>query len=66
MKITLVLNNGEKYEFSNAEVQKKNDGRSTAVYDLSTFRIIVEYKSDRILACQASDSAISNNQTDVA
>jgi len=54
MVVTILLKNGQKHEYQNADIQKKNEGRSTAVYDVNTFRIIAEYKAEQILMCQAS------------
>lgn len=54
MQLTILLKNGRKFEFTNADVQNKNDGTSAAVYDKSTFRIIAEYKMDQISMCQFS------------
>jgi len=54
MQVTILLKNGQKFEFANADVQKKDDGRSAAVYDKSTFRIIAEYKVDQISMYQSS------------
>ncbi len=57
MRITIVLKNGQKYEFQNAGVQKKDNGKSTAVYDSNTFRILAEFKADQVLMCQSSKNA---------
>lgn len=54
MRVTIVLKNGQKHEFHNAEIQKKDNGKSAAVFDSSTFRILAEFKSDQILMCQSS------------
>ncbi len=63
MRITIVLKNGQKHEFQNADVQKKDNGRFTAVYDLSTFRILAEFKADQILMCQSSKTGDPASRT---
>jgi hypothetical protein len=62
MRINILLKNGQKIEFANADVQKKDDGRSTAVYDVTTFRILAEYTVDQISLCQSSSDAGPNSQ----
>ncbi len=62
MNVTILLKNGRKVEFANAGVQKKNDGRSTAVYDRTTFRILAEYSVDQISVCESSIDAVSNSR----
>ena len=54
MKVTIVLKNGQRHEFENAAIQKKDNGRYTAVYDSSSFRIIAEFKAEQISMCQSS------------
>jgi hypothetical protein len=54
MRVTILLKNGEKLEFVNVDIQKKNNGTSAAVYDTSTFRIIAEYRLDQISMYQSS------------
>ncbi len=64
MKVTILLKSGRKCEFLNAGIQKTNNGRSTAVYDLSTYRILEDFKSDQIAVCQSSE--ISKSKADAA
>jgi hypothetical protein len=54
MKVIIQLKSGYKREYPNAQIQKKNDGTSIAVYDVSTFRILAEHKADQIALCQSS------------
>jgi hypothetical protein len=37
MKVTIVLKNGKRQEFHNADIQKKNNRKSTAVFDSNPF-----------------------------
>ncbi len=62
MKITIPLKSEKKLEFANAGIQKKNDGRSTAVYDAATFRILAEYKVNQISMCQSSSEDAPKNR----
>ncbi len=57
MRIVIVLNYGQRHEFQNADIQKKDNGRSTAVFDARTFRILAEFKVDQISMCQSSKTA---------
>ncbi len=54
MLVTILLKNGKKFEYSNADIQKKDNGRSTAVFDTSTFRVIAEFKAEQIATSQCS------------
>jgi hypothetical protein len=54
MIITILLKNGQKHEFPHAEIQKKDNGKSTAVYDSDTYRIIAEFKAEQILMCHST------------
>jgi hypothetical protein len=54
MRVSIILKNGQKYEFQDADIQKKDNGKFTAVYNTSTYRILAEYKADQILMCQRS------------
>ena len=61
MKITIVLKNGQKHQFLHAGIQKKDNGRSTAVYDSDTYRIIAEFKAEQILVCQSTNNEDAAN-----
>lgn len=59
MKVTILLKNGRKCEYPNANIQKINEGTSVAIYDTDTFRIIAQYKADQISMCQSSTGSHS-------
>ena len=54
MDITILLKNGKKYEFKEAEIQKKEEGKIIAIYHVNSFRIIAEYKAEQISMIQSS------------